>query len=125
MARARTTLDSFNAVAEPRRRQVLGLLAEGERPVNDIVDALGWNQPQVSKHLAVLMEVGLVKVRHAGRQRFYSLDAAPLKEIHDWAATFEHFWQHQLDRIKERAEAKEASARDRGSVLPGGSSGRS
>lgn len=120
MARARTTLDSFNAVAEPRRRQVLGLLASGELPVNDIVDALGWNQPQVSKHLGVLLEVGLVRVRHAGRQRFYSVDAAPLKEIHDWAATFEHFWQHQLDNIKKRAEAKVASTRDPGNVPSSG-----
>ncbi len=124
MARAPTTLDSFNAVAEPRRRQVLGLLSEGELPVNDIVDSLGWNQPQVSKHLGVLLEVGLVKVRHAGRQRFYSLNAAPLKEIHDWTATFEHFWQHQLDRIKERAEAKQALARGRGNVPPDGLSAR-
>jgi DNA-binding transcriptional ArsR family regulator len=120
MARARTTFDSFNAVAEPRRRQVLGLLAAGELPVNDIVDALGWNQPQVSKHLGVLLEVGLVRVRHAGRQRFYRVEAAPLKEIHDWTAIFEHFWQHQLDRIKERAEGKIALARDRSGVAPGG-----
>ena len=120
MARAATTLDSFNAVAEPRRRQLLGLLSEGERPVNDIAESLGWNQPQVSKHLGVLLEVGLVKVRHAGRQRIYSLDAAPLKEIHQWTSTFERFWEHQLDRIKERAEARQALVRNRGNVPPGG-----
>ncbi|NNM86913.1 MAG: winged helix-turn-helix transcriptional regulator [Phycisphaerae bacterium] len=120
MARARTTLDSFNAVAEPRRRQMLGVLAEGELAVNDIVDSLGWHQPQVSKHLRVLLQVGLVRVRRDGRQRLYSVEAAPLKPIHDWAATFEHLWQHQLDRVKQRAEAKAALARDRGSVLPGG-----
>lgn len=120
MARARTTLDAFNAVAEPRRRQVLGLLAHGELPVNDMVHALGWQQPQVSKHLSVLLEVGLVRVRREGRQRIYGLDAGRLKEIHDWTATFEHFWQHQLERIKERAEAKQTSARPRGIVPPRG-----
>jgi DNA-binding transcriptional ArsR family regulator len=120
MARARTTLDVFNAVAEPRRRQMLGLLAEGELPVNELADSLGWRQPQVSKHLGVLLEVGLVNVRSAGRQRFYSINGAELKPIYDWAATFEIFWEHQLDRIKQRAEAKMALARNRGNVPPGG-----
>ena len=116
MARAPTTFDSFNAVAEPCRRQVLGLLATGELPVNELVNSLGWHQPQVSKHLRVLLQVGLVRVRRAGRQRLYSINAAPLKPIHDWASTFEHLWQHQLDRVKQRAEAKAVLMREQGGV---------
>ena len=104
MPRAPTTLDTFNAIAEPKRRQVLGTLADGERPVNFIVEALGWPQPQVSKHLAVLREVGLVSVRRQGRERMYSVNGNELKPIHDWVKTFERLWTHQLDRIKERAE---------------------
>ena len=104
MARSPTTSDAFNAVAEPRRRQILDLLARGERPVNDVVASLGLAQPQVSKHLRVLREVGLVSVRGAGQQRLYQLNAERLKPIHDWVRTFERFWDHQLDRIKERAE---------------------
>jgi DNA-binding transcriptional ArsR family regulator len=110
MARSPTTSDAFNAVAEPRRRQILDLLTSGERPVNDLVDALGLGQPQVSKHLRVLREVGLVSVREDGRMRFYKLDARGLKAIHDWVSTFEPFWGRQLDRIKERAE-REAAGR--------------
>ncbi|MDR3619346.1 MAG: metalloregulator ArsR/SmtB family transcription factor [Paludisphaera borealis] len=112
MARAPTTTDAFNAVAEPRRRQIIDLLAGGERPVNDVVAALGLAQPQVSKHLKVLREVGLVSVRGAGQQRLYKLEAERLKAIYDWVRTFEPFWDHQLDRIKERAErlASERSA---------------
>jgi len=106
MARALTTLDAFNAIGEPRRRQVLEALAGGERPVNDLVESLGWPQPQVSKHLGVLKKVGLVSVRRLGRQRVYSLNGEPLKPIHEWVGTFERFWTHQLDRIKERAERK-------------------
>ena len=106
MARSPTTSDAFNAVAEPKRREILNLLARGERPVNDMVALLGLAQPQVSKHLRVLKEVGLVTVRGAGRQRFYRLNAESLKPVHDWVSTFERFWDHQLDRIKERAEAK-------------------
>jgi DNA-binding transcriptional ArsR family regulator len=106
MARARTTLDPFNAVAEPKRRRVLETLVGGERPVNDIVDSLGWPQPMISKHLAVLKEVGLVNVRREGRQRLYSVNGEQMKLIHDWAKTFERFWAKQLDRIKERAERK-------------------
>src|SRR4051812_31385227 len=102
MARAPTTADAFNAVAEPRRRQILDLLARGERPVNDVVTALGLGQPQVSKHLRVLREVGLVSVRRGGQQRFYKLTPDRLKAIYDWVRTFEPFWDHQLDRIKER-----------------------
>ncbi|MDG3002219.1 ArsR/SmtB family transcription factor [Paludisphaera mucosa] len=108
MARAPTTSDAFNAVAEPRRRQIIEFLARGERPVNDVVEALGLAQPQVSKHLRVLREVGLVSVRGAGRERLYTLNADRLKPIHDWVRTFEPFWDHQLDRIKERAERKAA-----------------
>jgi DNA-binding transcriptional ArsR family regulator len=113
MARAPTTSDAFNAVAEPRRRQILNLLALGEKPVNDMVASLGLGQPQVSKHLRVLREVGLVSVRGSGQQRLYKLKADRLKAIHDWVRTFEPFWDQQLDRIKERAErkAKERSAR--------------
>src|SRR4051812_15585432 len=112
MARAPTTSDAFNAVAEPRRRQILDLLALGEKPVNDLVASLGVAQPQVSKHLRVLREVGLVTVRGSGQQRLYQLNAERLKTIHDWVTTFEPFWDRQLDRIKERAErkAKEQSA---------------
>lgn len=106
MARAPTTSDAFNAVAEPRRRQILELLAQGERPVNDLVAALGLGQPQVSKHLRVLKEVGLVEVRVAGQQRFYALNAERLRPILDWVRTFEPFWDRQLDRIKARAEGR-------------------
>src|SRR5271167_4830309 len=104
MARSPTTSDAFNAVAEPRRRQILDLLALGERPVNDMVASLGLAQPQVSKHLRVLREVGLVSVRGSGQQRIYKLNAERLRAIFDWVRTFEPFWDHQLDRIKERAE---------------------
>jgi DNA-binding transcriptional ArsR family regulator len=100
-----TTSDVFNAIAEGRRREILELLADGERPVNDLVESLGVAQPQVSKHLRVLREVGLVNVRDAGRLRYYSLNAEPLRTVHDWSRTFERFWDHQLARIKQRAEA--------------------
>ena len=106
MARSATTSDAFNAVAEPRRRQILDVLAGGERAVNDVVAALGLAQPQVSKHLRVLREVRLVRVRAEGRERFYMLNPEPLRPIHDWVQTFERFWDHHLDRVKQRAEAK-------------------
>jgi DNA-binding transcriptional ArsR family regulator len=109
MARASTTLDSFNAVAEPMRRRVLDLLMDGERPVNEMVISLGWSQPQVSKHLGVLRKVGLVNVRKQGRQRVYQLNGEKLQPIHEWVKTYERFWQHQLDRVKQRAEAKAAA----------------
>lgn len=80
------------------------MLAQGERPVNDLVNSLGWPQPQVSKHLGVLKRVGLVSERRAGRQRVYRLNGERLKPIHEWVKTFERFWQHQLERIKARAE---------------------
>lgn len=104
MARAPTTLDPFNAVAEPKRRLVLETLAQGEKSVNDIVGMLGWPQPMISKHLGVLKDVGLVHVRREGRQRFYKVDGEQLKAIYDWAKTFEKFWDQQLLRVKERAE---------------------
>jgi DNA-binding transcriptional ArsR family regulator len=97
MARAATTADAFNAVAEPRRREILDVLAEGERPVNDLVQLLGLAQPQVSKHLRVLREVGLVVVRDEGRQRMYRLDGRPLKSIHDWLKSYERTWDERLD----------------------------
>lgn len=108
MPRAPTTLDPFNAVAEPKRREVLSALAQrgGELAVNEIVETLGWPQPQVSKHLAVLRQVGLVSVRRLGRERRYSVNGGQLKTIHDWTRLFERFWESQLDRIKASAEAK-------------------
>jgi DNA-binding transcriptional ArsR family regulator len=106
MPRAATTFDPFNAVAEPKRRLVLEALAEREMPVNDLAGRLGWPQPMVSKHLGVLKEVGLVSARRDGRQRLYRVNGEKLKTIHDWAKMFEHFWAHQLLRIKERAEHK-------------------
>jgi DNA-binding transcriptional ArsR family regulator len=104
MARAATTTDAFNAVAEPRRRQILDLLAGGERPVNDIVERLGLAQPQASKHLRVLREVGLVRVREEGRQRFYRLRGRPLKPIHDWVKAFERSWSERCDALDELLE---------------------
>jgi DNA-binding transcriptional ArsR family regulator len=99
MARAATTADAFNAVAEPRRRQILDVLARGERPVNDLVRTLGLAQPQVSKHLRVLREVGAVDVRDEGRQRLYRLNGHALKPIHDWVKTYEHSWSERFDQL--------------------------
>jgi DNA-binding transcriptional ArsR family regulator len=99
MARAATTADAFNAVAEPRRRQILDVLAGGERPVNDLVRALGVAQPQVSKHLRVLREVGVVEVRDAGRQRLYRLNGQGLKPIHDWVKAYERTWSERFDQL--------------------------
>ena len=104
MPRAATTSDSFNAVAEPRRREILNYLALQERPVGDIVDLLGLEQPSVSKHLRVLRDVGLVHVRREGRQIFYRTNAENIRPLHEWASTFERFWRHQLISVKERAE---------------------
>jgi DNA-binding transcriptional ArsR family regulator len=112
MARSATTLDSFSAVAEPKRRQVLDVLGNGEMAVNDIVGRLGWPQPQVSKHLGVLRQVGLVDVRRHGRQQMYKINAEQLKPIHDWVKTYERFWSHQLQRIKLSAEAKAKQQRE-------------
>ncbi len=110
VARAATTTDAFNAVAEPRRRQILDLLADGERPVNDLVDALGIPQPQVSKHLRVLREVGAVDVRDHGRQRLYRLNGRALKPIHDWVRTYERTWTERfaaMDDVLENLKQKE------------------
>lgn len=101
MARAATTTDAFNAVAEPRRREILDALADGERPVNDLVERLGLAQPQVSRHLRVLREVGLVRVRDQGRQRMYRLNARPLKPIHDWVKSFAQTWNERFDVMEE------------------------
>ena len=104
MARAATTADAFNAVAEPRRRQILDLLAGGERPVNDVVRELGLPQPQVSKHLRVLREVGAVDVREEGRQRLYRLNGYALKPIHDWVKSYERLWAERFDELDDVLE---------------------
>ena len=104
MPRAATTSDTFNAIAEPRRRDILEYLAPRERPVGDIVVALGLLQPSVSKHLRVLRDVGLVEVRRDGRQVFYRTNAEEIRQIHEWTRRFERYWRNQLTRIKERAE---------------------
>jgi DNA-binding transcriptional ArsR family regulator len=106
MARAATTSDVFNAIAEHSRREILSYLAAQERPVGDIVATLALTQPSVSKHLRVLRDVGLVHVRRDGRQKLYRTDAEAIRPLHEWTSTFERYWQHQLDRVKERAEAK-------------------
>jgi DNA-binding transcriptional ArsR family regulator len=106
MARAATTSDAFNAVAEPRRRDILNYLALQERSVNEIVDAMEMEQPSISKHLKVLKEVGLVEVRREGRQMLYKVNATAIRPLHEWTSTFERLWKHQLLRVKERAEAK-------------------
>ena len=104
MARAATTTDAFNAVAEPRRRQILDVLADGERSVNDLVTVLGLAQPQVSKHLKVLREVGLVNVRDEGRRRVYSLNGRPLRPIHDWVKNYERMWSERFEALDEVLE---------------------
>lgn len=101
VARAATTTDAFNAVAEPRRRQILDLLAAGERPVGDLVAALGMAQPLVSKHLRVLREVGLVRVREEGRQRLYRLDGRPLEPVHEWVRGFAWTWVRRFEHMDE------------------------
>jgi DNA-binding transcriptional ArsR family regulator len=111
MARAATTADAFNAVAEPRRRQILDVLSGGERPVNELVRELALPQPQVSKHLRVLREVGLVDARGDGRQRLYRLNGPALKPIHDWVKDFERTWAERferLDAVLEELKEKEA-----------------
>jgi DNA-binding transcriptional ArsR family regulator len=110
MARAATTTDAFNAVAEPRRRQILDALAAGERPVNELVETLGLAQPQVSKHLRVLREVGAVEARSDGRRRLYRLNGPALKPIHDWVKNYERSWSErfdQLDVVLEELKQKE------------------
>jgi len=107
MARAATTSDPFNAVAEPRRREILKYLANDEREVGQIVLALRLEQPSVSKHLRVLREVGLVRVRRNGRHMLYKTNAQALRPLHEWMGYFEKLWTQQLDRVKDRAEQKE------------------
>jgi len=110
MARATTTSDVFNAIAEPRRREIIDLLVNGkEHAVVDLVLRLRMPQPAVSKHLGVLRKVGVVSVSKRGQLRMYRLNAKELKPVHDWVKTYERFWTHQLDRIKERAEMKMAN----------------
>jgi DNA-binding transcriptional ArsR family regulator len=107
MARAATTTDVFNAIAEPRRREVIAVLADGrEYAVNEVVSRLRMSQPAVSKHLGVLRRVGVVSSIQRGQHRMYRLNAAELKPVHDWVKTFEKYWTHQLGQIKERAERK-------------------
>src|SRR5579863_962680 len=106
MARAATTSDVFNAVAEPRRREILGLLVVKELPVGDIVTVMKLDQPSVSKHLRVLRDVGLVLVRRNGRHKLYRTNAQAIRPLHEWAETFERYWSRQLNRVKARAEAK-------------------
>ena len=114
MARAATTTDAFNAVAEPRRRQILDALAEGERPVNDLVELLGLGQPQVSKHLRVLREVDLVAVREEGRPRMYRLNGQSLKPIHDWVKAYERSWNERFEVLDEVLEELKKQEHDNG-----------
>lgn len=114
MARAATTSDVFNAVAEPRRREILTLLVVNELPVGDLVAALNLDQPSVSKHLRVLRDTNLVHVRRNGRHKLYRTNAPALQPVHEWASTFERYWTHQLNRIKERAESKMKQIKESG-----------
>lgn len=104
MARAATTTDAFNAMAEPRRRAIVDVLAGGEHAVNDLVAVLALGQPQVSKHLRVLREVGVVDVREDGRQRFYRLNGPALKPIHDWVKAYERMWSERFDLLDDVLE---------------------
>ena len=110
MARPTVLLDAFAAVAEPKRRRILEVLGSRHMPVTQLVDELHWPQPTVSKHLAVLRKVGLVHVERQSRQKVYSMNAEPLKTIHEWTAHFEQFWTDRVQSIKARAEAKMKSA---------------
>jgi DNA-binding transcriptional ArsR family regulator len=112
MARAATTTDAFNAVAEPRRRAILDGLADGERSVNELVEQLGVAQPQVSKHLRVLREVGAVEVRDVGRQRLYRLNGRALKPIHDWVSNYERLWSDRFDELD--VVLKDLTAKEQG-----------
>jgi DNA-binding transcriptional ArsR family regulator len=117
MARAATTTDAFNAVAEPRRRQILDILALGERPVNDLVRALGLAQPHVSRHLRVLREVGAVEVREDGRERLYRLNGQALRPIHDWVKSYERLWSERFDAMDEVLE--DLKQQERGDIHDG------
>jgi DNA-binding transcriptional ArsR family regulator len=112
MARAATTSDVFNAVAEPRRRQILALLRGGEQSVNGLARALRVHQPQASKHLRVLREVALVRVRGAGKQRLYGLDARGLRPVHEWVGGFERFWSESFDRLDEYVQELEQARQE-------------
>jgi DNA-binding transcriptional ArsR family regulator len=101
MARTPTTYDPFNAVAEPKRRKIIEVMGQRELSVNEIIELLGWPQPMVSKHLAVLKKVGLVREHRAGRQRLYRVDAEKLKPIYDWVTPFERYWSESYDRLDE------------------------
>jgi DNA-binding transcriptional ArsR family regulator len=114
VARAATTADAFNAVAEPRRREILDALAGGERPVNDLVRLLGLAQPQVSKHLRVLREVGAVDVREEGRQRLYRLNGRALKPIHDWVKSYERSWSERFELLDDVLEDLKKEEEDGG-----------
>jgi DNA-binding transcriptional ArsR family regulator len=117
MARAATTTDVFNAIAEPRRRAIIDVLVDGrEHAVGEVVETLRMPQPAVSKHLGVLRKVGIVSVSKHGQLRLYRLNAKELKPVHDWVKTYERFWSHQLDRIKERAERNMTERLDRNSL---------
>ena len=113
MARAATTSDAFNAIAEPQRREILVLLRGGERPVTDLARDLGMTQPQASKHLRVLREVGLVRVRGAGKQRLYALEARGLRPIHEWVGGFEQFWSESFDRLDEYVQELKHTRQER------------
>jgi DNA-binding transcriptional ArsR family regulator len=106
VARAATTSDVFNAIAEPRRREILSLLAFEERSVGELVDRLACAQPSVSKHLRVLSDVGLVRARREGRRVLYRTNAEAIRPLHEWSGMFQQLWRHQLARVKARAEAK-------------------
>jgi DNA-binding transcriptional ArsR family regulator len=112
MARAATTSDVFNAIAEPQRREILALLRAGERPVTELAQALGMAQPGASKHLRVLREVGLVRVRGVGKQRLYGLDARGLRPVHEWVGGFERFWNESFDRLDEYVRELEQTTQE-------------
>jgi DNA-binding transcriptional ArsR family regulator len=112
MARAATTSDVFNAIAEPQRREILVLLRTGERPVTELARELGMTQPGASKHLRVLREVGLVRDRKAGRQRLYGLDASELRPVHEWVGGFERFWNESFDRLDAYVQDLEQAERE-------------
>ena len=119
MPRAATTSDAFNAVAEPRRREILSYLALRERPVGDIVASLSMDQSSVSKHLRVLRSVGLVRVRCQGRHKFHRTNADAIRPLHAWASTFERYWQHQLLGVKQRAEEQMSNLNpNSGALIP-------
>ena len=112
MARAATTSDAFNAIAEPQRREILVLLQGGERPVTELARNLAMSQPQASKHLRVLREVGLVRVRGAGKQRLYGLDARGLQPVHEWLGGFDRFWSGSFDRLDEYVQELEQARQE-------------